>query len=559
MAKKRDGAGAAATALDYESVLAMANQEGLLENLLRTACEDKDWKRAVERELSNGGPLGKVRTGGARPTDVWKEGLLRRRLIMELRDDNILFRAFAQTHPKLEGVTDTVDPTAEMLLEEHGPVAGLLAVYLCLPVDDQAQALALQTTVEYFRTRQPSEVPCAESAVVVEEASADYIALQERLAAAEEESRLQKREIKDLKAARKELGQSRQQVSRKDQKLTELKQKLATAESVAADATERARALAFERDELRRKAERLKALAESSKKGQRTSEDKREEETTLLQGKVNDFRELLETSNELRSALEKRVTALEAQLQDEQTRRIELEETFAAFGIDDIASSSRSLQAAVETLMQFQRAVGKYAQRQEEQEAERARLLAEAEEERHRAEEARQAREDMNVAWRRREEERLIELEKQLFESPFDHVIIDGHNLVHRVFRPEDEARTRPWLESMVERMAEVLEEYEWSTRIHLVFDTQYNSNMRLAGHGVQVYFHNNVSEGGADAKIASLLDELNPLARIMVVSTDHKHVWTDTLAKMHSEEREVDLVEVELMAQYLQALNDLQ
>lgn len=559
MAKNQAAAGATESTLDYESILAMANQEGLVENLLRTACEDKAWKRAVERELSNGGPLGKVRTGGARPTDVWKEGLLRKRLVMEIKDDPVILHAFAKTHPELDGVKDAVDSSAAALLAEYGPVAGLLAVYLCFPTDDQAQAVALQTTVEYYRTRQPSEVPCDEPAVVAEEASVDYVALRERLATAEEEGRLQKREIKELKAVRKELGQSRQQISRKDQKITELKQKLATAEAAAADATERARAMTAERDELRRKSERLKALAESSKKGQRTSEDKREEETTLLQGKVNDFRELLETSNDLRAALEKRVTALEAQLHDEQTRRIELEETFAAFGIDDIASSSRSLQAAVETLMQFQRAVGKYAQRQEEQEAERARLLSEAEDERHRAEAARQAREDMNVEWRRREEERLIELEGQLFETPFDHVIIDGHNLVHRVFRPEDEARTRPWLESMVERMAEVLEEYGWATRIHLVFDTQYNSNMRLAAHGVQVYFHNNTTEGGADAKIASLLDELNPLAKIMVVSTDHKHVWTDTIAKMHSDDREVDLVEVELMAQYLQALNDLQ
>lgn len=532
---------------------------GLAEHLLQLAREDASWKSAVERELSNGGPLGKLRRDG-RPLDAWRDSLVRRRLLDGIRNDYGIVRAFARTHPVVAGLSHGDDGVSvDSLLVEHGPITGLLAVYGVMNDDPRAQAGALRAALQHLEetenAREAADGDGVAPALSVPVAPAAHDTRLEQALA--EIDRL-KAEVKELKPFRKQASQRAAEVGRRDEKLRQLREQLRDAEARAEREAALAREASLARDEHRRQAERHKRLASASQRGQRTVETRREEDNKLLQDKVNDLREMLTSSEELRGALETRTARLERQLADERTRREELEETFAAFGIDDIAGSSKSLQDAVEALMRFQQAVGSYAARQQEQEVERARALAEAESERRTAEAARKAQEEMSLAWRLREEQRFIELEESLLQNgPFDHVLIDGHNLVHRVFRPEDESRTRPWLEDMAAEFAEVLEERGWGTRIHLVFDTQYRSNSRTGGHGVEVYFHNNVAEGGADAKIATLLDELNPVARIMVVSTDRRHVWTETLNTMQEQERDVDLVQVELLAQYLQALGD--
>jgi hypothetical protein len=42
-----------------------------------------------------------------------------------------------------------------------------------------------------------------------------------------------------------------------------------------------------------------------------------------------------------------------------------------------------------------------------------------------------------------------------------------------------------------------------------------------------------------------------------MVVSTDRKHVWSDALEMMQTDGTDIDLVQIELLAQYLQTLDD--
>lgn len=535
---------------------ARATELGLAEHLLKLAREDTTWKSAVERELSNGGPLGKLRRDG-RPGDAWRDSLVRRRVIEGIRDEYVIARAFARTHPLVVELVGSDELDANHLIEMHGPMTGMLAIYGLMEDDASAQVTAMRAACAHLEsvaqeeTLNPAVMPTAapQSVRVTDDG---------KLKAAQAEIASLRAEIKELKGFRKEASQRRADVRRKEEKIRQLRDALKEANARAERDERLAREATLQRDEFRRQAERQKQLATSSQRGQRTAETRREEENRLLQDKVNDLREMHAKSEELRQAVEIRLTRLERQLADEHTRRVELEETFAAFGIDDIAGSSKSLQEAVETLMRFQQAVGGYAARQQEQEVERVRVLAEAEAAQRNAEEARKAQEEMSLAWRLREEQRFIELEESLLQDgPFDHIIIDGHNLVHRVFRPEDEARTRPWLEDMVVEFAEVLEENNWGTRIHLVFDTQYQSNCRSQGHGVDVYFHNNVTEGGADARISELLDELNPLSKIMVVSTDLRHVWSDTMAKMREQDREVELVQVELLAQYLQALSD--
>ncbi|MEL7667266.1 MAG: hypothetical protein AAGU73_03565 [Actinomycetota bacterium] len=224
-----------------------------------------------------------------------------------------------------------------------------------------------------------------------------------------------------------------------------------------------------------------------------------------------------------------------------------------------MGASARGLQSALDTLERFQKGLIAYSAEQAEQENERIRKHEEAEQRRQAAETALRLQDDMDRAWELRERSRLEECERALFQDrPVDYMLIDGHNLVHRVFRPEDEARTRPWLERMVDLMAEGLEQRGWDTKIELVFDTKSSSNSRPAGRGVTVHFHNNVTEGGADARILHLLEEGSPDARYMVVSTDRRHVWSAADQLAASDGIQIDLVQVELLAQYLQTLDDL-
>lgn len=560
MAKRKVAQSETSAAAD--NVRERAQQLDLISEMLCRAHRDSAWRLAVERALTKERLLGKSLPGGSKVGDVWRKSLLQKQLVLALYDDPVAFDAFAKTHPRVAELSDSGDEHAQDVLQEFDPIERVL-VAAALFRDDIAFYDAVLAEACDELERHESECKESPGEQLTPEDDANASAAREALDAAtkalkQAQAALLARD-KELKAAKAELKKAKAEVSRRDRKAGELREASKVVAGERDTATAETKALRAERDELKRENRRLTSLVDSSKTGQRTIETKRADETERMSRTITDLRDRLGATQKTQAALEARVAALEEELQDERERRASFEGTLHSFGVDDLGSSARGLQSALATLARFQDGLVAYSAEQAERENERIRKQDEAEQRRKAAEDARQQQDEMDRAWELRERSRLEECERALFpDGPIDHILIDGHNLVHRVFRPEDEARTRPWLEKMVDVMALKLDARGWTTRIELVFDTKYVSNSRGAGRGVTVHFHNNVNEGGADAKIQQLLQEGNPGARYMVVSTDRKHVWGDTLEKMQSEDMNIELVQIELLAQYLQTLDEL-
>ena len=549
----------------YEAAVERAHELSLVEHLLDLARADREWRQAVEAALRRKGTLGRLLTGGSKAADVWKSSLIRRRLLHELNNDAVALMAFARRHPALAHIDGADDCNADELLEEYGPFVAVLAAW-CIDADeDTVKAPVVQAACDALESERAREVPAQETAEDTpvpygEDAICKIRGLETRVeeltAALTETKQATDEQDKVIKHLRKDLRARRGEVSRKDRKATADAERIIELGDRLREADRQIAELREQRDEHARSLRKLEARSASDKSGIQTVEDKRFRETRELRDTIDGLQRRLAAAHELTEVLTARVASLEGKLLEERQQRKELEEAFSAFGMDDLLGDSHSFGQAVDALVRFRDSVSAYAMRQRERERAREAAEREAELEREAAAVARQAQEDADVAWRQLETDRITELETQLFSQDVDHVIIDGHNLTHRVYRPEDEERTRPWLEKVVVKMAQRLETQGREMRIHLVFDTPYNSNHLTLGHGVDLYFRNNVTDGGADAKIAELLDEGNPHARYMVVSTDRKHVWTDALEKMNSDGHEIDLVQVELLASYLQALD---
>lgn len=541
-----------------------ATELGLIEALLTAAHDDTEWRRAVEAALRTKGPLGRLLVGGAKPSDVWAHNsLIHTRVAQSLQSDTAAFVQFGKANPRVVALHSADLGEPAVVLDGLQPLDAVVAACVLFPARADLQADAITVACDALQSAlQATGVMVSTTAVAVvdsdetspaepDESTQDQ--LFELKALAHERG-------KDIRKLRQLLDARTKEVARKDRKNQELRLELADLKTHFEAAKTETRTLRAERDELKRQSDRLRGQAESSKEGIRTVEGKLADESRRLLETITDLRERLSAARDFGTALEKRLATVERELDEEQQRRTELEETFAAFGFDDMAASTRSLQSAVEALVRFRDGVEAYAARQDERERERVALQASAELERQAAMDARHAQEQAALAWDMRERERLAERERLLFpDGQIDHIIIDGHNLLHRVFRPEDEKSTRPWLERVIGLMAVRLEERGWASCIHLVFDTPHNSNSRGAGHGFTIHFQNNILEGGADARIAELLREGNPQSRYMVVSTDRKHVWSDALELMKSDGIEVDLVQIELLAQYLQTLDEVE
>ncbi len=538
-----------------------ASELGLVEELLGLAHHDPAWRAGVERALTKDRLLGKSLPGGSKVADVWRKSLLRRQFVQKLEDDPVAFDAFAMAHPRVAELAEAGSEHDPEVLQEFPVIERVLAAYTLFVGDTALYDAALTDACDELVRRaehcaeDPAEDPHDDSAadtVPAAELEAKSRALKESQAALLAAQ-------KELKTAKSELKKAKADVSRRDRKAGELREELKTTLAERDALAGHVRAAQTGCEDVKRENRRLTALVDSSKTGLRTTEIRRVDETERMSRTITDLRERLADTQKIRSVLEERVAALEDELQDERVRRESFEVTLRSFGIDNVGASARGLQSALTTLERFQQGLIAYSAEQAEQENERIRKQEEAEQRRQAAEAARRQQDDMDRAWELRERSRLEECERALFQDrQVDYMLIDGHNLVHRVFRPEDEARTRPWLERMVDLMAEGLERRGQDTKIELVFDTKSPSNSRPAGHGVTVHFHNNVTEGGADARILQLLEEGSPSAHFMVVSTDRRHVWSAADELAAADGMQIDLVQVELLAQYLQTLDDL-
>jgi len=563
-----------------------AGHVGLPAKLLDLARVDQEWRASLERALAKSKTFGKLLKGGAQPRDVWDDkSLLNRNLIRELGSNPEVLELFAMTYPDTKRLTefdesvdgedteieDTSDAAegcnAALIIEEFGVYPGVILSSVLCRDEDEARIEILEAAcaqLERELAEQDAAVaPESVAQVDVETSVAEIGSLKEQVSTLIEENKtirsaLQKSD-KEAKAVAKDLKARRQEISRRDKKAAERAAEHATLLKQHTELEAKYKVACAELAEKTRQVGRLTTKSSQDSTGLRTIEDKRIKERQGLRETIEEMSSRLDSAAALGVALSAQVESLEADLAAERAQRKELEDAFSAFGMEEILGDSHSFSQSVDALVRFRDSVNAYGARQRDRENKRLAAELEAEAGRERAVQARKAQEQADQSWRERARERMLEHEADLFgKGPFDHVIIDGHNLVGRIFRPEEEARTRPWLEKMVHKMAARLEEREWECRFHLVFDTPHQSNQRGIGHGVEVYFQNNPKEGGADARIAQILTECDPQARYMVVSTDRKHVWADALERIESESQDIDLVQVELLAGYLQLLDHL-
>jgi hypothetical protein len=526
---------------------------GLAERLLDMACRDRVWKARIEKELVRPGPFKKILRGGSKPSDVWRNGLARRNMVDALKTSALVFGVFASLNPSVPSDQKGARRVQRKAIRAMDPYTAVLAAFYCYPEDDTLQAelveracSVLEAEIEDAASTAPAETPTPSVAIPTRERKS---AKNASLAAADGE--------RQIRLLRKELAAAKGVAQRTEQKRHALAARVKLLEGHAADQEVALKGLRDERDELGRQLNRVVAELQSLKTGKRTIEERRADEGARNQQTIADLQDRVRASADYATAKEREAAANAAELQEEKARREDVEQVLAAFGVNDVESSLSTLQSALQGLDGLRAGIEAYATRERERAAEHARLRDAADLERAAAEAARRARLEQEVAWSAREYERLEAMESELFPGgEVDHILVDGHNLVHRVFRPEDEARTRPWLERMVETMAARLESRDWKPSIHLVFDTTSESNSRPGAHGVRVYFENNVTGGGADAAIARLLREGDPRASYMVVSTDRQHVWADAAEFAASEGAVVDVVQVEMLARFLQALD---
>lgn len=533
----------------YDAATDRAAQLGFADRVLQLAKEDRGWREALEEALTHNKILRSMLKGGGKPGDVWNRSLVRRNVIAAIESNPKAFVEIAHTCPAVLTSEFDETPTAEDLLALN-PVVAVLVVWVRCPEDLDTTASALERACDWLEETAVTAEASARKPVKPEKPQKVTPTVDASLLAGAQ---------KEIKALKKSLREREAEVARKDRKILDLGTRAKSGEADCTQVAQEARQFKAERDELKRQLRDARADTESMRTGKRTIEQRRSDETQRNQETISDLRDRLAASQEFASAKERQVDAVSAELLKERATRLDLEDTLAAFGIEDVGSSLSSLQVVLDGLSRVREGMKAYADRQQEGEREAARLRDTAEQERQAAEEAQRLRAEQEAAWSARETARLEDMETDLFpDGQIDQILIDGHNLVHRVFRPEDEARTRPWLEHMVGVMAARLESRGWSTCTHLVFDTQYNSNDRAEPHGVRVHFKNKANEGGADARIAELLREGSPTSRYMIVSTDRKHVWSDAEDHMREEGVSVDLVQIEMLARYLQALEEM-
>lgn len=61
---------------------------------------------------------------------------------------------------------------------------------------------------------------------------------------------------------------------------------------------------------------------------------------------------------------------------------------------------------------------------------------------------------------------------------------------------------------------------------------------------------------GGTDDAIARIVEEGNPKARFLIISTDYRHVWRDAQDARDDLGASVSTVEIESFVEYMQAID---
>ncbi|MCL4078094.1 MAG: hypothetical protein QMD76_01410 [Anaerosomatales bacterium] len=363
----------------------------------------------------------------------------------------------------------------------------------------------------------------------------------------------------ELKLVRRELERAKKQVASLTRKAEDLTAKKADAERLAADLSEKLREVSSPHAEARVENRELKRQLEELKRGKTTLEEKLKSQAALFEEERAVLLERLSASEDAARASEARADALEAELRDERSRREQIEALVEETGLSVLLEELSSLERTISTLDRLKRGVAAYQERKREEEERRNEALREIEERKQQAAAARRKQEEMEAAWRERERQRLEELEQAIFgKEVADVVVIDGHNMIRRRFEKHEEPEQRPLLVQSAERLARRLGELNPDTRVILCFDSKHGDSVEPHSPNLVVrYCH--TTNGGADGAIARIIEEGNPQARYLVVSTDYKHVWRDAQVARVSRDALVATIEIERFVEYMEAIDRTQ
>jgi len=445
-------------------------------------------------------------------------------------------------------------PAEDAAPESQGPVPSFFALVVASETPEEG-AFAQAATEALEELRALDLANCAEAAAdgIV---STEFDALAKKVAALED----------DLKRANKAYGQLDDVLHEKveaerrlSQTVTRLKRQVADAVAARDQSVTECAAIRADRDTLASNMKKS-GLSLDGRLTQLQGEKTKMETALFASHREVEMREAaLGRANDMVDALEEDKRRLEARLADAAKEREELVSLGDIFADADPEQSLTQLATAMDTLGSLKAIVSRSveAQRRIEDEAEAARREVEAELERIAAAQRRVTETD--EAWARRQSERIAadiaRGEQALFvDGVPQHLLIDGHNLILRRYEPQMERTTRAWLERMVCVMNQ-----HYELDIRLVFDApiQFASNEETICSGVRRYYHSD-SEGGADARIASLLREFSPEDLTLVASSDHRHIWADA-EEARREGYNVSLVTAETLHNYLIALDDRQ
>lgn len=563
--------------------LAQAERVRLAETLLRLASLDVGWRHEFERLFTGSKRWAKRLSGGGRVEDLWKRGKLAHRQVVELlsgEPDLLRDLLLADPSPRKTVVVEPDQAPAEHEGQGDEPsessavmneffIAALKRDPCDAGSESRFEVAAIAFLDEFGHLISPEE-PCetsacdpggaAPNAEMADDSSEDGVADQYEAEVVELRAALKDLQHKH-KLMCKQLAATEQRLSAQGKSAETLREEARTGAKKAEELQSKLSKIQAARDDLQRKVRRLEREVTNRQKGYYTQERMREDATEAHRQEKEALSERLRTTSAMAEAFGKQIEGLDSALSDERSRRQELESLLETVGFSELLDSSATLGSAIDALVKFKEGVQAYGERLHAEERARQEALEKASRERQDALEARRVKQQLEQAWATREIDRLREDLEAREDSLFiggapDHIIIDGHNLIHRSFRPDDEPSTRGWLVRLTEQMADRLLLKGESSRIELCFDTTYPSNEEARRPNLKVLFNNNVTEGGADAKIAALLREGDPHARYQVVSTDFRHVWRDAIHGEENEGLDVDLVMIEKMRDYLQALD---
>lgn len=537
----------------------------LVDRLLVVAHDDEQW-RAMLEHLVGLPPLRARIKGGTRRSELWRPGSLARKQLRDaLAGDLDCWTAFCSSHPQVYEHFNRVDESSEVpdegTLESESPLAlhsALLLAYLDADATDESLQGAMERFEEGFAEHYG--VSGDEHATVEGDVGPGMVSEECRVLIERQQRELKKLHA-DLRGLDVDIARLKKERSAVDRSRTELK---ATCDEQAADLRECRKQIAALESQLRRAdrdTTRLKEQIEQERSGRESVAGKRDAARKAMDEKNAEVESLCSALDDR----EARIEELESELEHERKGRTDLQSMFEAFGLDSIESSLGKFQQSIEMLGSIHSVMQRYAEarRVEENAAQREEETRRrlADEQRAADEEALLRQQQDEQSWRAAKESGVQAAFDELFRFGVpDNILIDGHNLILRTRRPEYERQTRPWLESIVKAMAQRLEADGHSTRIELVFDSPHPSNHHSMGHGLTVHFADNSDHrSGADERIIDFLKERHPSDSYMIVSTDMRHIWS--AAEVEAAEAgidNVDLVQVELLARYLEALERL-